>query len=143
MDDVENVWLNRFDRAKFLDLKGDPNTIGIVIDVEIVEGQRSYQVLEESREDGAQHPWQENNPYGAVHYWDFHAWERLGKASVEEMLLSENEMIREYAKSHMEEIQQATDTSSEEIESYQRRQDFKKKIEEATEDELSRIIDSL
>lgn len=143
MSNAEEMWLEKYDRAKFLDSQGEPNTIGIVVDVEVIEGQRSYQVLEESRQDGIEHPWQKDNPFGTVHYWDFQSWEKLGKVSVEEMLISENEMIREFAKKYMEDIENNTNLSDSEIQSYQKKEATRKRIVEADDDELSKIIDCL
>lgn len=113
---------------------------GIIVDVEIIEGQHSLQVLmENSAEDPV---WQQDNPFGLKHLWDYEAWEFVGKTSLEEMLLSDNELIRDFAVKHREELE-ALGPSNQELSDYQKSQELKQRIAEADDDELDKIIDGL
>lgn len=135
--------LEKWDRAKFLDNKGDPTVIGIVVETETFEGQRSYKILVESREDDVNIVWEQGNPFGLVQFWDYEAWECLGRVSVDEMLIHDQEMIREYAKAHKKKIETELDPSDEELCLAKKKQTLKKQIKEASDDELDRLIDSL
>lgn len=133
----------KWDRAKFYDNNGEPTVIGIVVEVEVLEGQQSFMVLEEQRGDDVDKVWEEGNPFGLKQYWDWEACEFLGKTSYEELLLSENEVIRDFAQHHAEELQNALNPDDGDILAYQEQQKLKGRIADADDDELDNIIDSL
>lgn len=133
----------KWDRAKFYDNNGEPTVIGIVVDVEVLEGQKSFMVLEEQRGDDVDKVWEEGNPFGLKSYWDWEACEFLSKVSYEEMLLSDDEVIRDFAQQHAQELQEALDPNDADLCKYQETQKLKECIAEADDNELDNLIDNL
>lgn len=111
---------------------------GIVVDLEIIEGQYLLKVLLETSADT---PADSKNVTDIREFWDYEAWEYLGKTSLEEMLLSENEKIREFALKYREELEQAL--MPRDLEEYEGRQKLRERLGKATDDEFDKIIDSL
>lgn len=133
----------KWDRAKFYDTNGEPTVVGIVVEIEMIEGQQSFMVLEEQRGDDVDKVWEEGNPFGLKHYWDWEACEFLGKTSYEELLLSDNEVIRDLAQHYANQLQNALDPSDDDLDAYQEQQKLKEHIADADDDELDKIIDCL
>lgn len=133
----------KWDRASFYNKAGEPSIIGVVVAVEIIEGQYLFRVLEEQRDEEVDRVWEEGNPFGLKQHWDWEAVEFLGKVSYEELLTSSDEIIRDFAKQHAEELQKISSPNEEELKTYSSYQDFKKRVMEASDEELDSLIDSL
>lgn len=132
----------KWERWKFLNDSGEPTIEGTIVEIETCEGQLSLRVLEENNND-EEKVWEEGNPHGLKHYWDWEAHEYLGKTSVEELLLNENEVIRDFAVEFREEIEAAYTPSDAELDRYSNKQKLKQSLEEADDEEFDKLIDGL
>lgn len=134
---------------------------GIIVDTEIIEGQLMLYVLIENaaedikellaanqqtvndEEDEEKVEGDPNNPFGIKEFWEYEAWEYLGKTSLEDMILSPNEKIRNFALARQEEIERELEPSNEEYAAHQKRSELKKRILEADDEQLDELIDLL
>jgi hypothetical protein len=156
---IPELW----DRYKFLDATKEPTITGIVVEREVVEGQYSLKVLIEKKdlnpnrvdmlsgvlvlatpdEVAASEAIDPNNPFGLAFFWDYECHEFLGKASLEEMLLNENENVRNFALKHQDVLNEITSASDGDISLAQKRQTLKTKLATASDAELDSLIDQL
>lgn len=139
MKDFPKQW----DRYKFLDSQGEPTIIGIVIEVEVIEGCRSLKVLQENWDKNVDRVWRPDNPFNLQHYWDYECQEHLGTTSLEELLLNEDELVRDFALKRKDELANLSSPDCIEESLYKKKQELKEKITAASDEELDKLIDTL
>ena len=139
MDDYPKKW----DRYKFLDSKGEATIVGIVIEVELLEGCRSLMILQENWDKNVERVWKPDNPFNLQHYWDYECQECLGKTSLEELLLNEDEIVRDFALKHQQSLADVSAPNCIEESFYKKKQELKEKITTASDEELDKLIDTL
>jgi hypothetical protein len=139
MKDFPKQW----ERYRFLDSQGEATIVGIVIKVEVIEGCRSLMVLQENWDKNVDRVWKPDNPFNLQHYWDYECQELLGTTSLEELLLNEDELVRDFALKRKDELASLSSPDCIEESFYKQKQELKERIATASDEELDKLIDTL
>lgn len=134
--------LEVLDRAIFMDSDRNPTIYGIVLEKKNEMGMTEYSVLIEKRGDNVVQEANGASPLSIQSFWDYEYIEHLGRACVEEMLIHDNEAVREFARTRVAEIQKQEAENPQTVKENERER-IKNKITEASGEELDRIIDML